>query len=247
MNKKNIFIGVFAFGLLASGAFFIWKYFRIEGKKEINLKSSNNMAVEEENKDVSENLLTSEENMKNEMEEINAKDVNTNVDIEKDDIEKENEKHSSLKIIDRLVNWGHQKSSGRLIDTIIIHSSYNALGGDEYSTEKLLEEYKNYGVSSHYLIDRKGSVFRLVEDKNIAYHAGKSKTPDGRTGVNNFSLGIEVMNTKEDSFTSAQYSSLKHILAYIKEKYSIKYVLGHSDVSKGRKDDPWNFNWNKIK
>ena len=32
-----------------------------------------------------------------------------------------------------------------------------------------------YKVSCHYLINRKGDVIQMVEDKNIAWHAGKSK------------------------------------------------------------------------
>jgi len=121
------------------------------------------------------------------------------------------------------------------------------MGGDQYSVEKLIEEYREYGVSPHYLIDRSGTIYRLVEDKNIAYHAGESKAPDGRKNVNGFSIGIEVMNTKSDKCTANQYSALKSLIAGLKSRYVIKYVLGHSDIAKGRKDDPWNLEWNRIK
>ena len=141
---------------------------------------------------------------------------------------------------------GYQEASGRKIDTIIIHSSYNSLGGDEYSVDKIIDIYKSYGVSAHYLMDRKGQIYQLVEDKNIAYHAGVSKVPDGRTNVNEFSIGIELMNTKTDKFTDAQYKALKNLLALLKNKYNVKYVLGHNQIAPGRKDDPWNFVWDKI-
>ena len=153
----------------------------------------------------------------------------------------------NLKITQRLVSWGFSSASNRKIDTVIIHSSYNALGGDEYDVSKLIAEYKEYGVAPHYLIDREGKIYQLVADKNIAYHAGESKVPDGRTQVNNFSLGIEMINTKEDKYTSAQYASLNSLIAKIKSNYSIKYVLGHNDISPGRKTDPWNFDWEKVK
>jgi hypothetical protein len=43
------------------------------------------------------------------------------------------------KIIDRLVNWGYKvPPTPRFIDTIIIHSSYDALGIDPYSVEGVI-------------------------------------------------------------------------------------------------------------
>jgi N-acetyl-anhydromuramyl-L-alanine amidase AmpD len=154
-----------------------------------------------------------------------------------------------VNIADNLVSWGYQESSPprrRKIDTVIIHSTYNALGGDQYSLAKILDIYKSYGVSPHYIIDRGGKIYRLVADENIAYHAGESKMPDGRTGVNNFSIGIEMINNKTDNFTSAQYASLNDLLRYLHSKYAIEYVLGHSQIAPGRKDDPWNIVWSKV-
>jgi len=246
MNKRSVLIAIIVVFFLAGGSFFIWKYSDMDGKKEININVkdfSNNAETENEISENAESLPVSEENIADETE----KNHKENANIEEEGTEEENKPAVSPKIANKLVSWGYQKASGRSIDTIIIHSSYNALGGDEYSVEKLLGEYKNYGVSPHYLIDRKGNIFRLVEDKNIAYHAGESKMPDGRSGINNFSIGIEMINTKNDKYTDFQYKSLQHLLAYLKKKYVIKYVLGHSDVAKGRKDDPWNFDWSKIK
>ncbi|MEA2007070.1 MAG: N-acetylmuramoyl-L-alanine amidase [Patescibacteria group bacterium] len=161
------------------------------------------------------------------------------------------EKTSKTKIADfikqKLVTWGYQDSSSRKIDTIIIHSSYDALGDEPYDLEGLLDEYKQYEVAAHYLIDRKGNVYQLVKDKDIAYHAGISSVPDGRMNVNFFSIGIELMNTKEDEYTAKQYKSIKKLVDYLKNKYTIKYVLGHDDIATGRKTDPWNFDWDKIK
>lgn len=145
-----------------------------------------------------------------------------------------------------LVSWGYEKKSDRKIDTIVIHSSYDALGDEPYDYKGLVAEYKQYGVAPHYLIDRAGKVYQLVEDKNIAYHAGQSKVPDGRTGANYFSIGIEMMNTKTDKYTKDQYKALNNLLESLKSKYKIKYVLGHDDIAPGRKTDPWNFDWDEI-
>ena len=151
------------------------------------------------------------------------------------------------KIINNLVAWGFAKTSGRTIDTIIIHSSYNATGGDSHSVEGIINnEYKPNGVSPHYIIGRDGSIYRLVPDQDIAYHAGVSKMPDGRTNVNNFSLGIEIVEAMAEGPSAAQYAALNSLLGYLAGKYPIKHILGHSDIAPGRKTDPWNFDWKKV-
>lgn len=153
-----------------------------------------------------------------------------------------------VKKIKRLVSWGFAEAQGRTIDTIIVHSSYNALGGDKYDADKVIAIYKSYEVSPHYIIDRDGKILQLVEEKNIAYHAGAAKLPDGRTNVNSVSIGIEMLNDDAgDAYTDKQYSALSFLLGDIKKRYAIRYVLGHDDVAPGRKTDPWNFDWKRVK
>lgn len=160
----------------------------------------------------------------------------------------ENKADPSLKIINKLVSWGFLKKNKRDIDTIIIHSSYNAVGKDTHDLDDIIyKEYQPYGVSPHYIISREGEIYRLVADNNVAYHAGKSQVPDGRGSVNDFSIGIEIVNTKSEKPTEKQYTALKSLIKSLKNEYEIKYVLGHSEIAPGRKDDPWNFDWKNIR
>jgi hypothetical protein len=179
--------------------------------------------------------------------EITPEEKKTVVEVPENVEKKESNTSPDFKINNRLASWGYEKSSGRKIDTIILHSTYNATGGDEFDLDKIIGIYKFYGVAPHYIVARDAKVYRLVEDKNIAYHAGDSKMPDGRTGVNNFSIGIEIINSKTQGPTDAQYNSLKKLISYLKGRYEIKYILGHSDIAPGRKDDPWKFEWGKVK
>jgi N-acetyl-anhydromuramyl-L-alanine amidase AmpD len=174
--------------------------------------------------------------------------VETPMEEAKKPVEKITEKSTTdyLDIKNHLVNWGFTASASRNIDTIVIHSSYDALSGKPYSLEGLINEYQQYGVAPHYLIDRQGVIYRLVADKNVAYHAGESQTPDGRKNVNDFSLGVEIMTTKTDAPTDQQYAALQKLIDFCKGNYKIKYILGHSQIAQGRKDDPWNFDWKKI-
>jgi N-acetyl-anhydromuramyl-L-alanine amidase AmpD len=152
-----------------------------------------------------------------------------------------------VKIENYLIGWGHRIENHRLnIEAIIIHSSFNALSDDSFNIGGILREYRNIGVSPHYIIARDGTIYRLVADKDVAYHAGKSRLPDGKTDVNAVSIGIEFINTKKDSPTEAQYLSLANLVKCLKGKYPIKYILGHSDIAPGRKTDPWNFDWEKF-
>ncbi|MCS7184104.1 MAG: peptidoglycan DD-metalloendopeptidase family protein [Patescibacteria group bacterium] len=145
------------------------------------------------------------------------------------------------------IYWGFKKYHGkRKIDTIIIHSSYNTFDEDHYNIDKIIEIYKQYGVSAHYLIDREGKIYRLVEENDIAYHAGKSRMPDGRSEVNLFSIGIELIYHKNESPNELQYQKLNELIRDIKKRHNIKYILGHKDIAPERKDDPWNFDWNRI-
>lgn len=191
-----------------------------------------------------------QQQIKEELKEENISEEKVIAAVRQDEKEEKENKTETKKtggIIQNLVSWGYASSKSRSIDTIIIHSSYDAIGNKPYDTEGLIKEYKQYGVAAHYLIDRKGVIYRLVADENIAYHAGESKVPDGRTNVNNFSLGIELMNTEKDSYTSAQYDSLNNLISKLKKNYKIKYVLGHKDIAPGRKADPWGLNWDKVR
>jgi hypothetical protein len=160
----------------------------------------------------------------------------------------DNSENFQSKIISRLVSFGYAvPKSPRTIDTVVLHASYDAIGNNPYSVDGVIAEWKSYSVAPHYLIDRKGNVFRLVADENIAYHAGVSKMPDGRTNVNDFSIGIELLDTKEDNYTDGQYASANALIASLNGKYGIRHVVGHVDIAPGRKTDPWNFDWKRLK
>ncbi|MEP7162202.1 MAG: N-acetylmuramoyl-L-alanine amidase [Candidatus Moraniibacteriota bacterium] len=154
---------------------------------------------------------------------------------------------ATLDIVPRLLGFGYREASDRSIDTVVIHSSYNASGGDVYDIDKIIKQYEDYGVGAHYLIGRAGTVYRLVAEKNIAYHAGVSKVPDGRKNVNDFSLGIELDGTETSGYTGKQYDALNALLTDIKSRYKIKFVVGHADIAPGRKTDPWSFDWKRVK
>ena len=79
----------------------------------------------------------------------------------------------------------------------------------------------------------------MVEDKNVAWHAGKSKWGKD-INLNNESIGIEIVNTGKEAFPKAQIKQLLRLLKILSKKYKIKNknILGHSDIAPDRKQDP---------
>jgi hypothetical protein len=156
------------------------------------------------------------------------------------------EEENNPEINQMILDFGYSiPDAPRTIDTIIVHSIYNALGGDIYSLNGVLEEYEMYQVAAHYLIDRDGTIYQTAPNEAVAYHAGQSQMPDGRTGVNDFSIGIEIINSEEDNPTEFQYQSLASLANYLKRSYLVpnENILGHNDIAPERKTDPWNFDW----
>lgn len=252
MERKNILkvIGVAVVVILLTVGYVAWK--ESFGDKEKRVVLENNSATGEidvanDAKKVEEVPVVVEKTPEVVVEKTVAPDVEKKPApvVEKPAEEKVTDK--SLRITDRLMSAGFQEAAGRTIDTIILHSSYDALGSDPFSISGIIKEYEDYGVSAHYLIGRDGRAYRLVKEKNIAYHAGVSQVPDGRTNVNSFSIGIELVATKTSGMTNEQYAAVQQLIEQIKVDYKIKYVLGHDQIAPGRKDDPWKFEWKKLK
>ena len=100
---------------------------------------------------------------------------------------------------------------------------------------------------------------QFVDDNDRAWHAGRSKMPtDGREGVNDFSIGIELaashpkddatVKTAADAYTEAQYDSLSKLIAHLCGKYDISAVVGHDEIAPERKTDPGPlFQWDRVR
>jgi N-acetyl-anhydromuramyl-L-alanine amidase AmpD len=151
-----------------------------------------------------------------------------------------------IKIIDKKVSFGHTAANNRTIDAVVVHSTFNNSGGDYYDIDLVIKQFKRYDVAAHYVIGRNGEIYLLVDEKNIVYHAGKSKLPDGSTNVNTRSIGIELMTSYTEGPTEKQLEALLSLIDKIKKEHTIKYVLRHSDIAPGRKTDPWNMDWNAF-
>ena len=77
--------------------------------------------------------------------------------------------------------------SVRKIDFLVLHHV------EANSVQHAIDQFVECKVSSHFLIDECGKIFQLVDENNIAYHAGVSFWR-GVDGLNKTSIGIEFIN-----------------------------------------------------
>ena len=160
------------------------------------------------------------------------------------------------------------KFNAGLPDTIIIH--YTAGSSAESSVRTLTDP--KVKASAHVVVGKDGAVTQLVPFDTVAWHAGKSSY-NGRSGFNNYSIGIEIDNAglltkvgdryqswfgrKYDAdevikavhrnehverywhaYTEEQIAKVEELCRLLMATYNIEAILGHEEVSPGRKVDP---------
>ena len=101
-------------------------------------------------------------------------------------------------------------------------------------------------VSAHFFIRRDGELIQFVSTDARAWHAGVSCWR-GRARCNDFSIGIELEGCDTLPFEAAQYRRLAELVAWLRLRYPIADIAGHSDVAPGRKTDPGPcFDWSRF-
>jgi len=150
---------------------------------------------------------------------------------------------------------GLRRSKGAVVDRVVLHHT-----GDR-SAEQTYGTLVDRGLSVHYIIDKDGTIYYLLDESLRAAHA---------FGFNDRSIGIEIVNlgTKSDAFTDEQYRSVERLLRDIAERwpqisYDSQHILGHYQTSKivcdnkvrysvrsdavcGKYDPSPNFDWSRI-
>ena len=145
-------------------------------------------------------------------------------------------------------NFNRKKRSKNSIKIIVIH--YTGMQSERESMSRLCNPKSK--VSSHFVISQNGRAYRLVQDNQIAWHAGKSCWGKYKN-LNKNSIGIELVNKGHrfgyTNFKKKQLLSLIKICKSLIKKYKIKKrnVVGHSDIAPLRKIDPGEkFPWKRL-
>ena len=64
-------------------------------------------------------------------------------------------------------NYHNKRRSNKSITLIILH--YTGMQSERESLKRLRNP--KFQVSAHYLINRNGKIFKMVDERNIAWHA----------------------------------------------------------------------------
>lgn len=107
----------------------------------------------------------------------------------------------------------------------------------------------NKRTSSHYVITGKGKIYQLVDEKYVAWHAGKSKLKDYPTEMgkyikgtlNGCAIGIEIAGppgTMEwDCWPEPEIKALIELCKEINKRWPEIKLTDHSTIAPGRKYD----------
>jgi N-acetyl-anhydromuramyl-L-alanine amidase AmpD len=183
-----------------------------------------------------------------------------------------------LKIIDKLLPTTSYEARGdNPYSHVMLHFASNALANpeDPHDVNATYDIFAAEEVSSHYFVDRDGTVYQFVSEEHKAWHAGNGQLPDFpelKNKLNDYAIGIELAGIgtpeemeiygitseiynripKEDvGYTEPQYQSLKILLDDIVERHKItydrKHIVGHDEYVPELRTDPGQlFDWTQI-
>ena len=131
------------------------------------------------------------------------------------------------------------------IDMLVLH--YTGMQSGAAALDRLCDPAAR--VSSHYLIEEEGTIWRLVPEERRAWHAGVSYW-QGETVLNTPSIGIEIVNPGHEwgyrPFPEAQMQAVEGLCRDIlaRRRIPAHRIVGHSDIAPTRKSDPGElFDW----
>jgi N-acetylmuramoyl-L-alanine amidase len=134
------------------------------------------------------------------------------------------------------------------IDMLVLH--YTGMRSGAEAIARLRDPASR--VSSHYVVEEDGAVFRLVAEERRAWHAGISHWR-GATLLNGRSIGIEIVNPGHEfgyrPFPALQMAAVCDLCLGVIARHGIaaRDVVAHSDIAPDRKEDPGElFDWRGL-
>ena len=140
------------------------------------------------------------------------------------------------------------RPAGVPVDMLILH--YTGMQTAEAALDRLCDPAA--AVSSHYVVEEDGQVWRLVPEGRRAFHAGVSSWR-GHSALNGRCIGVEIVNPGHEwgyrPFPALQMAAVCDLCLGILSRHPIpaRNVVGHSDVAPDRKEDPGElFDWRGL-
>jgi hypothetical protein len=100
-------------------------------------------------------------------------------------------------------------------------SAWNTFSGAYLNGRKDIKKGGALNVSSQFIVDRDGTIYRLLPDTRISRHC---------IGLNHLSIGIEnVADGTKHPFTEAQVKANIELIRMLAETHPITHVIGHHE------------------
>jgi N-acetylmuramoyl-L-alanine amidase len=132
-----------------------------------------------------------------------------------------------------------------VIDMLVLH--YTGMRSAAEAIDRLRDPAAR--VSSHYVVEEDGQIWRLVPEDRRAWHAGVSFWR-GHSVLNDRSIGIEIVNPGHEwgyrPFPALQMAAVCDLCLGVLSRHPIpaRNVVAHSDIAPDRKQDPGElFDW----
>ncbi|MGB6153283.1 MAG: peptidoglycan recognition family protein [Pricia sp.] len=94
-----------------------------------------------------------------------------------------------------------------------------------------IENASALNVSSHFLIDQDGTIYRLMPETTMGRHV---------IGLNHTAIGVEnVGGTENKPLTEAQLRSNIALVEYLADTYDIEYLIGHYEYTNFENHPLW--------
>ncbi len=155
---------------------------------------------------------------------------------------------SRLDIADMPSPNADARAEGRPLDILLLH--YTGMRSGALARDWLTSPESR--VSSHYVVEEDGRVFRLVDETRRAWHAGKGSWR-GQSDINSRSIGVEIVNPGHDwgyrPFPDRQIAAVIALCRDVLSRHAIppRNVIAHSDIAPDRKRDPGElFPWQAL-
>ena len=124
---------------------------------------------------------------------------------------------------------GIEKETATILPTMVVvhwtavyslESTFDVFNPVHLGGRPELTSASNLNVSAHFLVDRDGTIFRLLPDTTFARHT---------IGLNYTAIGIENIGGPEAPLTKAQVKANADLIRYLNKKYKLTYVIGHHE------------------
>jgi len=139
------------------------------------------------------------------------------------------EEREKLSIEYLKVRHGLDKETATIDPTMVVvhwtavptlEATFNVFNPVHLGVRPELTSASNLNVSAHFLVDRDGTIFRLLPDTTFGRHT---------IGLNYTAIGIENIGGPDDPLTKAQLKANADLIRYLHKKHKLTYMIGHHE------------------